>query len=156
MKKLLFILLLFGCGTAHQEDIIIKEDSLIHDTIFTDDSIHFYQQDSVLRLADEAMQQLEFKEDLRKNMLVQIQQQLQNEKLTKTQIQVLQQQSRSYEEQIKEHHRRDVVRKDSVIYNITYKDTEICKPVYIPDTIIVEVLDTVMVKKLKRKRKRRD
>ena len=101
------------------------------------------------------MKQLEFKGDLRRNMLSQIQQQLQSEKLTKSQIQVLQQQSQSYEEQIKEHHRRGVVKKDSVVYSITYKDTEVCKPVYIPDTIYVEVLDTIMVKKLKKKKKKR-
>lgn len=152
MKKLLLVLFLFGCESLEEPYI---EEITPTDTITPIDTIHFCQQDSVLRLADEAMKQLEFKGDLRRNMLSQIQQQLQSEKLTKNQIQVLQQQSQSYEEQIKEHHRRGVVKKDSVVYNITYKDTEICKPIYIPDTIYVEVLDTIMVKKLKWKRKKK-
>lgn len=125
------------------------EENIVKDSILD-------QQDSVLRLADQAMQQLEFKEDLRKDMLSQIQHQLQNEKLTKTQIEALQNQSELYKEQIKGYSTRRVVEKDSIIYNITYRDTEICKPVYISDTIYVEVLDTVMVKKLKRKKKKRD
>lgn len=155
MKKLLFILFLFlfgyTCNQVSQESFEVRID-----TIITVDTTHYCHQDSVLRLADEAMRDLDIKDDLRKNMIFQIQQQLQNEKLTKSQIQVLQQQSQSYEIQIQEYHRKRVVRKDSVIYNIIYKDTVICRPVYISDTIYVEVLDTVKVKKLKRKRKHYD
>lgn len=137
-----------------EEELYFIEDSIVEDSISRDSII--CQQDSVLKLADQAMKQLEFKKDLRRNMLSQIQQQLKNEKLTQNQILSLQKQSTRYEKEIKEFHRKRVVRKDSIIYNITYRDTEICKPVYIPDTIYVEVLDTIMVKKLKRKKKKRD
>ena len=149
---IILILFLFKCSSL--EEPYIKEIAPA-DTLIPQDTV-IYQQDSVLRLADEAMQQLDFKEDLRKNMLEQIQHQLQSEQLTKNQIQVLQQQSQSYQDQIKEHHRIEVVKKDSIVYNIQYRDTIICKPVYIPDTIYVEVVDTILVKKLKRKKRKKD
>lgn len=154
---IMVILILVKCSQIpetyieSEEELDWAEESMEEDTI--KDSV-LCQQDSVLKLADQAMQQLEFKKDLRRNMLSQIQQQLKNEKLTQNQIISLQKQSARYEKEIKEYHRRRVVRKDSIIYNITYKDTEICKPVYIPDTIYVEVLDTIKVKKLKKRKKR--
>lgn len=118
--------------------------------------------DSILKLADEAMKQLEIRKNKRKEMVNQIKKQIENEELTKHQIEDLQKQSQIYEDQnqvyqqqIEEISATQVIEKDSVIYNVQYVDTQIRKPVYIPDTIIVEVLDTVIVKKLNKKRNKK-
>ena len=100
------------------------------------------------------MKDLELKRELRNSMMDQIQKQLKSEALTKRQIQVLQQQSVAYELQIKDHIEKQIINRDTIIYHIQYRDTIICQPVYVPDTIIVEVLDTVKVKKLKKKKNR--
>ena len=65
----------------------------------------------------------------------------------------MKQQSLQYEQQLEEHLKSEIIKRDSVVYNIQYRDTMICKPVFIPDTIIIEVLDTVKVKKLKKRRR---
>jgi len=155
MNKFLLILffLVLACNKPQTS---VKEYILLDPFTYEKDTFFYLPQDSILKIADKAMRDLNIKEGLRKNMIFQIQQQIKNEELTKQQIQILQQQSQSYEVQIQEYHRRRVVRKDSVIYNIIYKDTVICRPVYISDTIYVEVLDTIKVKKLKRKRKHHD
>lgn len=153
---------MFGCN--HQtsyEDIYLEsqeEDSLVQ--IEYEDVI--ISKDSILKLVERAMRQLEFKENIRKDMIVQIKKQMENEELTKHQIEDLQKQSYIYEEQsqiykqqIEEISIRRVIEKDSIVYNIQYRDTIICKPVYIPDTIIIEVLDTVIVKKLSKKKRKK-
>lgn len=165
MKNILILLsliLMFGCN--HQtsyEDIYLEsqeEDSLVQ--IEYEDVI--ISKDSILKLVERAMRQLEFKENIRKDMIVQIKKQMENEELTKHQIEDLQKQSYIYEEQsqiykqqIEEISIRRVIEKDSIVYNIQYRDTIICKPVYIPDTIIIEVLDTVIVKKLSKKKRKK-
>jgi len=123
------------------------------DTVVNVDTFRTISHDSILKLANEAMEALELKRDLRKNMMNQIQQKLEDEELTKKQIQVLKQQSLQYEQQLEEHLRNEIIKRDSVVYNIQYRDTMICKPIFIPDTIIIEVLDTVNVKKLKKRRR---
>tara|TARA_R100000750_G_C2312055_1_gene82856 strand:+ start:293 stop:775 length:483 start_codon:yes stop_codon:yes gene_type:complete len=130
-----------------------RESLTQKDTVIQIDTFRTISHDSILKLANEAMEALELKRDLRKNMMNQIQQKLEDEELTKKQIQVLKQQSLQYEQQLEEHLKSEIVKKDSVVYNIQYRDTMICKPVFIPDTIIIEVLDTVKVKKLKKRRR---
>ena len=156
MNKILFLLLilfLFGCGQLIQEDF--DDEPFSFDTTIFQDTMPYIGKDSILKIADEAMKRLKFKENLRKDMINQIYIQMENEKISKEQIQDLQQQSYSYEQEIEDYRSKRIIKKDSIIYNIQRRDTIIYKPVYIPDTVIVEILDTTMVKKLSRKKKKR-
>jgi hypothetical protein len=156
MNKILFLLLilfLFGCGQLTQEDF--DDEPFSFDTTIFQDTMPYIGKDSILKIADEVMKRLKFKENLRKDMVNQIHTQMENEKMSKEQIQNLEQQSYSYEQQIEDYRSKRIVKKDSIIYNIQHRDTIIYKPVYIPDTIIVEVLDTIKVKKLSRKKRKK-
>jgi hypothetical protein len=152
---LLLILFFFGCcSQLPQEDI--DDKPFTFDTTIFQDTMPYIGKDSILKIADEAMKRLQFKENLRKDMVNQIHIQMENEKMSKEQIQSLQQQSYSYEQEIKDYRTKRIVKKDSIIYNIQHKDTIIYKPVYIPDTVIVEILDTIIVKKLSRKKRKQN
>ena len=154
MKNILLLLslIILSCNLPKPKQV--KEYIVIDPFAYEEDSIPYLSNDSILKIADKAMKDLELKKEIRKGMMEQIQKQLKNEELTKGQIQVLQQQSVAYEAQIKDHLEKQIINRDTIIYHIQYRDTIICKPVYVPDTIIVEVLDTIKVKKLKKKRNR--
>ena len=66
-----------------------RESLTQKDTVIQIDTFRTISHDSILKLANEAMEALELKRDLRKNMMNQIQQKLEDEELTKKQIQVL-------------------------------------------------------------------
>lgn len=154
MKKTLLLLFLFILSCSQPNPKQIKEYIVIDPFAYEEDSIPYLSNDSILKIADKAMKDLELKRELRKGMMDQIQKQLKSEALTKRQIQVLQQQSVAYEKQIKDHIEKQIINRDTIIYHIQYRDTIIYQPIYVPDTIIIEVLDTVKVKKLKKKKKR--
>jgi len=156
MKKTLLILFLFIISCNQQNPKQVKEYIVIDPFAYEEDSIPFLSNDSILKIADKAMKDLELKRELRNSMMEQIQKQLVSESITKRQIQVLQQQSVSYELQIKDHIEKQIINRDTIIYHIKYRDTIICQPVYIPDTVIVEILDTIIVKKLSRKKRKKN
>jgi len=152
MKKLLIVLLAYGCGDFSG---IEEEVSCI------DSSVYVIEQDSILRLADQALEQIYIGEKNRQNMVAQIQEQLENKELTQLQIQQLTQQKDQFIVDLEEANKRKITEKDSIIYNIEYVDKEVYNevtiPVYIYDTVHKEVviLDTVKVKKLKKSRSKK-
>ena len=161
MKKWLFILFLGGLACLYTYNPIpipfppaLDEYTIVDSLVCEDDSTFSVPQDSVLRLVDEAMKQFFLKEEYSKDLANQVQTQLNNERNASQQIQVLQQQSTDYEQKLQEKIERSIALEDSVVYNFQYRDTTIFKPkyIYVPDTVIVEVLDTVKVKKIKKKK----
>jgi hypothetical protein len=160
MKKLLFMLSLFslGCGTFSSPDNFeIKTFNI--DTIDDQDVIFYLAEDSILELADEILNHILEQETTNTNIKGELEKEKINKQLTQDQVLFLQEEEIAYKQQIYEqatYIEELKTPKDTVVYNITYRDTEICKPIYIPDTVIVtvEVLDTVKVKRLKKKKKR--
>jgi len=174
MKKWLFILFLGGLAClctyyipspiqkyaglkdnkGNPFSFTINEHIIVDSLVCEDDSTFVVPQDSVLRLVDEAMKQFFLKEEYSKDLANQVQTQLNNERNASQQIQVLQQQSTDYEQKLQEKIERSIALEDSVVYNFQYRDTTIYKPkyIYVPDTVIVEVLDTVKVRKIKKKK----
>jgi hypothetical protein len=150
VKKLLIVLLVYGCN-IFDRDIEMPE--------YPDSTVHLIEQDSILRLADEALEQIQIGEENRKDMIAQIQEQMDNKELSNQQIQELQQQQNQIVMELEEANKRKITEKDSIIYNIKYVDkkvySEVRIPVYVYDTVHKEiiVLDTTKVKKLKKKKK---
>ena len=129
------------------------------DTISYQDTIFYLGKDSIMELANEILHHILKQQTTNTNIKGELEKEKINKKLTQDQVLFLQEEEIAYKQQIYEqaiYIEELKTPKDTVVYNITYRDTEICKPIYIPDTVIVivEVLDTVKVKRLKKKKKR--
>jgi len=168
MKKLFFLLFIglviiflfdrySGCTRSEmsEEDF---EKEVLHIEVSSNTDTLFLSQDSILKLADKVMDHIKRQEESQENMVKEMEKQKINEKLSQEQIIFLQKEELEFKQKIYEQRSYiDELSKptDTVIYNIQYKDTQICKPVYIPDTvyITIEIVDTIKIKKKKKKKK---
>ena len=159
MKRLLFIffLIIIGCNQPTETIHSIEEDCIHIDNPFAHDSI--------LELADKIIIHVETQKQDKASMYTEIENQKHeieerniHDKLTEEQIQFLKNEEEELQYQIvaqQVYIEELKAPKDTIIYNIRYKDTIIPKPIYVNDTIHIqiEIVDTIKVKKKKRRNK---